>query len=160
MMRKSETLLEKIAHAIARQDGAEVGHKLAALRSASEYADERWQALNPGNDLVWPDHADLVVWLLGELENTSANVRKTCAAKLYQIRVHVRQQLGERFADVMREHAAWLRRISAVSGEPVIAVAIQAAADLKRKGQLASAFVVLAAAVEDAEPSITEGAKS
>jgi hypothetical protein len=23
-----------------------------------------WQAAHPGNDLVWPDHADLVVWLL------------------------------------------------------------------------------------------------
>jgi hypothetical protein len=25
---------------------------------------KRWQAVNPGNDLVWPDRADLVVWLL------------------------------------------------------------------------------------------------
>lgn len=25
---------------------------------------KRWQAANPGNDLVWPDRADLVVWLL------------------------------------------------------------------------------------------------
>lgn len=24
----------------------------------------RWQEANPGNDLNWPDHADLVVWLL------------------------------------------------------------------------------------------------
>lgn len=29
---------------------------------------KRWQAANPGNDLTWPDHADLVVWLLGELD--------------------------------------------------------------------------------------------
>lgn len=29
---------------------------------------KRWQAANPGNDLVWPDHADLVVWLLDQLD--------------------------------------------------------------------------------------------
>lgn len=27
-----------------------------------------WQAAHPGNELVWPDHADLVVWLLEQLE--------------------------------------------------------------------------------------------
>lgn len=27
-----------------------------------------WQAAHPGNDLVWPDHADLVVWLLEQLD--------------------------------------------------------------------------------------------
>lgn len=32
----------------------------------------RWQAAHPGKELVWPDHADLVVWLLGELERTAA----------------------------------------------------------------------------------------
>ncbi len=30
---------------------------------------KRWQAAHPGNDLVWPDHADLVVWLMEQLEN-------------------------------------------------------------------------------------------
>ena len=29
---------------------------------------KRWQEAHPGNDLVWPDHADLVVWLLEQLE--------------------------------------------------------------------------------------------
>lgn len=27
-----------------------------------------WQEANPGNDLMWPDHADLCVWLMEELE--------------------------------------------------------------------------------------------
>jgi len=26
-----------------------------------------WQAAHPGNDLVWPDHAEMVVWLLEQL---------------------------------------------------------------------------------------------
>ena len=29
---------------------------------------KRWQAAHPGNELTWPDHADMVVWLLGEVE--------------------------------------------------------------------------------------------
>ena len=54
------------------------------------------------------------------------------AAKLYEIRAAVRLQLGDRFAEVMREHGDWLRRISAVSGQSVLTVAIQAAVDLRR----------------------------
>lgn len=37
---------------------------------------KRWQAANPGNDLTWPDHADLVVWLLGELEKADVGTGK------------------------------------------------------------------------------------
>ena len=31
---------------------------------ADRRATEAWQAAHPGNDLVWPDHADMVTWLL------------------------------------------------------------------------------------------------
>jgi len=34
---------------------------------ADQRAIKIWQEANPGNDLVWPDHADLVVYLLGRL---------------------------------------------------------------------------------------------
>ena len=27
-----------------------------------------WQEAHPGNELVWPDHADMVVWLLEQLD--------------------------------------------------------------------------------------------
>lgn len=27
-----------------------------------------WQSANPGNDLIWPDHADLVVWLMSQVD--------------------------------------------------------------------------------------------
>jgi hypothetical protein len=27
-----------------------------------------WQAAHPGHELVWPDHADMVVWALGEIQ--------------------------------------------------------------------------------------------
>lgn len=32
---------------------------------------KRWQAAHPGTDLVWPDHADLVVWLIEQLPDNS-----------------------------------------------------------------------------------------
>lgn len=34
---------------------------------ADRRAISRWQKANPGNDLVWPDHADLCVWLQQQL---------------------------------------------------------------------------------------------
>lgn len=36
--------------------------------NADMRAIRRWQAAHPGNDLVWPDHADMVVWLMEELD--------------------------------------------------------------------------------------------
>lgn len=36
--------------------------------NASQRAIKRWQEAHPGNDLVWPDHADMCVWMLGEIE--------------------------------------------------------------------------------------------
>jgi hypothetical protein len=38
--------------------------------SADMRAIKRWQAAHPGKELVWPDHADLCVWLLEQLERT------------------------------------------------------------------------------------------
>lgn len=32
---------------------------------------KRWQEAHPGNELVWPDHADLCVWLLEQLDEKS-----------------------------------------------------------------------------------------
>lgn len=40
----------------------------ADLRYAADMrAIKAWQEAHPGNDLVWPDHVDLVTWLLGQL---------------------------------------------------------------------------------------------
>lgn len=35
---------------------------------ADRRATKLWQEAHPGNDLVWPDHADMVVWLMEELD--------------------------------------------------------------------------------------------
>jgi hypothetical protein len=33
---------------------------------------KRWQEAHPGNDLTWPDHADLCVWLLEQFDARAA----------------------------------------------------------------------------------------
>jgi hypothetical protein len=45
------------------------------LRKADMQAISRWQAANPGKELTWPDHADLVVWLLEQLEKKNADAK-------------------------------------------------------------------------------------
>jgi len=35
---------------------------------AGQRAIKEWQRTHPGNDLVWPDQADLCVWLMEEVE--------------------------------------------------------------------------------------------
>ena len=47
--------------------------RLFQLRwQADMRAIKMWQAANPGNDLVWPDHADLCVWLMGRVKELKA----------------------------------------------------------------------------------------
>lgn len=49
-------------------DEKEMQHTFELRWAADMRAIKRWQAAHPGNDLVWPDHADLVVWLMEELD--------------------------------------------------------------------------------------------
>lgn len=42
---------------------------------------KRWQAAGPGRELRWPDHADMVVWLLDEADKLRAAL-KECADDL------------------------------------------------------------------------------
>lgn len=53
------------ANAKLKADNKEMGQSFDLRWAASRRATEMWQAANPGNDLVWPDHTDLCVWLLG-----------------------------------------------------------------------------------------------
>jgi len=39
---------------------------------ADQRAIKRWQAAHPGNDLTWPDHADMVVWLMDKISSENA----------------------------------------------------------------------------------------
>lgn len=54
--------------------------ELEAVFEARWKADQRaikmWQEANPGNDLVWPDHGDMVVWLLERLDEREQWIAK------------------------------------------------------------------------------------
>lgn len=41
---------------------------------ADQRAIKRWQEANPGNDLVWPDRANMVVWLMEQYAKTLAPI--------------------------------------------------------------------------------------
>ena len=42
-------------------------HIFAMRREADMRAIKMWQESSPGNDLTWPDHADLCVWLMDKI---------------------------------------------------------------------------------------------
>jgi len=60
-----------------QKDQAEELVTLQTLFSMRWNADMRaikmWQEAAPGRDLTWPDHTDLLVWLLGELDKRKAS---------------------------------------------------------------------------------------
>lgn len=54
----------------------EAMHQTFDLRQKADMrAIKRWQAAHPGNDLTWPDHADMVVWLLERLDLVTTRLR-------------------------------------------------------------------------------------
>lgn len=40
--------------------------------NADQRAIKHWQATHPGNDFTWPDHTDMVVWLMDQLSSKNA----------------------------------------------------------------------------------------
>lgn len=60
-----------------REDNAELRRYFDLRRDADQRAIARWQKAHPGKELVWPDHADLCVWLMvryEELKNAAARM--------------------------------------------------------------------------------------
>ena len=82
LIEKLEKLAEEFRYKDRYEDVGEViTEAVTALRAAWENEAERersfnmrwaadqraikaWQEANPGNDLVWPDHTDLCLWLM------------------------------------------------------------------------------------------------
>lgn len=101
-MRKMSTVsfeahwLDEIADALEEYD------TLFDLRHGADMrAIHNWQAAHPGNELVWPDHADMVVWLLDELLDAH---RK-------------RDMLAERAAEYERKCDEALARLNPILGQ-------------------------------------------
>jgi hypothetical protein len=68
-----------------RSDQEDHDHSFNLRWKADMRAIERWQEAHPGNELTWPDHADLCVWLLEENERlrttlTGISTCSTCEA--------------------------------------------------------------------------------
>jgi hypothetical protein len=61
--------------------------ELADLRAI-----EMWRAAHPAQSCTLPDHADLVVWLLEQLDS----VRAALAARSVDLAQHQRHSLGRR----------------------------------------------------------------
>lgn len=56
--------------------------RIFELRWAADMrAVRRWKTEKPGRDLEWPDHTDLCVWLLNEIERLELELRRyeSCA---------------------------------------------------------------------------------
>ncbi len=80
------------------------------------------------------------------------------AGQLYEIRDAVRRVLGPNFRGVMERHVAELRQIAAANRCSVLNAATQAASEVSDNHEGWAALIILAAAVEDAEPTVTEEA--
>ncbi|MGY8665719.1 hypothetical protein Q3C01_25630 [Bradyrhizobium sp. UFLA05-109] len=63
--------------AAAKEQAAELQDIFDLQWEADMRAVRRWRAANPGNELVLPDRANLVIWLLGLVER-SAPPRGSC----------------------------------------------------------------------------------
>ena len=55
---------------------AEMKQSFDLRRKANMRAIDMWRAAHPGDDLTWPDHADLCTWLMDELAALKARMCK------------------------------------------------------------------------------------
>ena len=54
----------------------ELEHIFTVRREAGTRALKMWQDANPGNDLTWPDHADLCVWLMEKVKQAADRIEE------------------------------------------------------------------------------------
>jgi chromosome segregation ATPase len=66
---------------VMREKNAEIAELRATLNmryDADQRAIRRWQAAHPGNELTWPDHADMVVWMLERCDTLADALQNLC----------------------------------------------------------------------------------
>lgn len=81
---------------------------------AQQHAIKRWQDAHPGNDLVWPDHADLIVWLLGELEAARTLIEELKIARDREKDFYAKER--DASADARNRTEALEQRVAALVG--------------------------------------------
>lgn len=83
---------------------------------------KQWQAAHPGNDLVWPDHVDLVLWLAERdeaaqaenkrLREAHANLDAWATAEVRRLKrlwTYMQEAAADAGADEPMTAAEWLR---------------------------------------------------
>ncbi|MHC2399163.1 hypothetical protein ACVMGC_003707 [Bradyrhizobium barranii subsp. barranii] len=73
MSEQSELEMLRLALAAAKEETAELQDIFDLQWEADMRGGRRWREANPGNELVLPDRANLVVWLLGLVERSAAH---------------------------------------------------------------------------------------
>jgi hypothetical protein len=69
---------------VTREKNAEIAGLRASLSmryDADQRAIRRWQEAHPGNELTWPDHADMVVWLLEQRDEAREQWRMSSVCR-------------------------------------------------------------------------------
>lgn len=67
---------------------------------ADQRAIKAWQAAHPGRDLVWPNHADMVMWLMTEREKENLFFR---ANRFFQSVIRAANDWEQKFLAVSNE---------------------------------------------------------
>jgi hypothetical protein len=111
-----------------RTDASDVAELQATfdLRwQADQRAIKKWQAAHPGNELVWPDHADMVVWLLEQLDAQKENPFDYNDAMLEVTIDQAVARERERCAQIAEHYSGTLRNGGAINACRSIAKAIR-----------------------------------
>ena len=61
---------------------------------ADQRAIKKWQEAHPGNDLVWPDRADMVQWLLSEMDKLRDELHKMRELKTERLAIVLATELA------------------------------------------------------------------
>jgi len=75
--------------------------------NADMRAIKRWQEAT-GRNLIWPDHADLCVWVLGRMDEQDAEIH-VYTEQLEELRVKVAQQ-KRLYEMTLDNEARWMRK--------------------------------------------------
>lgn len=99
-------LISEIRHH--RRNPTELQQTFNFRYDADMRAIKMWQAAHPGNDLTWPDRADLVLWLLEQIETTERLDRvDTALARQLGQSIETNARLHEQLAHLRREIEQW-----------------------------------------------------
>jgi hypothetical protein len=82
---------------------AELQYTFDLRWKADRRATERWRAAAPGRDLTIPDHADLCVWLLEQLEANGSTAEKQLLAEIRDLEETIRDATGN-LISLLQDH--------------------------------------------------------